>query len=67
MFVTFLFISKAFLFAQLPGAAAGLIVGAFVPALGRKIKSFFVKESTAAKTAVKAEVSKIVQDAAKKI
>ena len=30
----------------------GFVVGAFTPAVGRKIKSFFVKETTAAKTAV---------------
>lgn len=31
-------------------SAIGFVVGAFTPAVGRKIKSWFVKESTAVKT-----------------
>ena len=67
MMFAFLFISKAFLFAQLPGAVVGFIVGAFTPSVGRLIKGFFVKETTAAKVAIKAEVVKVVTDAAKKV
>lgn len=36
---------------SLVAAGIGFVVGAFTPAVGRKIKSFFVKETTAAKTA----------------
>jgi len=31
---------------------AGFVIGAFTPAVGAKIKSYFVKETTAAKSAV---------------
>jgi len=31
---------------------AGFVAGAFTPAVGRKIKSYFTKETTLAKTAV---------------
>lgn len=41
-------------------AAVGFVVGAFTPAVGRKIKALFVKETSAAKVAVTAEVKKIV-------
>ena len=34
------------------GAGAGFLTGAFTPAIGRKLKSLFVRETTAAKTAV---------------
>jgi hypothetical protein len=37
---------------QLPGAGVGFVVGAFTPAVGRKIKALFVKETSAAKAAV---------------
>jgi len=67
MMFAFLLISKAFVFAQAPGAAVGFIVGAFMPAVGRKIKALFVKESTAAKVAIKAEAAKVVTDVAKKV
>jgi hypothetical protein len=67
MFVTFLFISKAFVFAQLPGAAVGFIVGAFTPAIGRKIKALFVKETQKAVIAIKAEVVKAATDVSKKV
>ena len=35
-------------------AVAGYVIGAFTPAVGRKIKALFVKETTAATTAVAA-------------
>jgi hypothetical protein len=42
--------------------AAGIayVAGAFTPAIGRKIKAWFVKESTALKTDVKADATKAV-------
>jgi hypothetical protein len=38
-------------------AAVGFVIGAFTPAVGREIKVFFVKETTAAKAAVPATVT----------
>lgn len=38
-------------------AGAGFIAGAFTPAVGRKIKSYFVKETKAASAAVQTDVS----------
>lgn len=52
----------SFLAAQIPGAALGFVVGAFTPAIGRKIKSFFVKETTAAKNKVVSIETKAVAD-----
>jgi hypothetical protein len=43
--------------------ASGLVAGAFMPAVGRKIKSFFVKETTAAKSAVESAASSAVKKA----
>lgn len=40
-------------------AGAGYVVGAFTPGVLRKIKSYFVKETTAVKADVKAEVAKV--------
>jgi hypothetical protein len=37
----------------------GVIGGAFMPAIGRKIKALFVKETIAAKAVVQADASKI--------
>lgn len=31
---------------------SGIVAGAFMPAIGRKIKAFFVKESAVVKTSV---------------
>lgn len=45
------------------GAAVGFAVGAFTPAVGRKIKAWFVKETSAAK----ADVASAAQNAAKKL
>ena len=42
-------------------AAAGLAVGVFCPSIARKIKAIFVKEATAAKVAVSAEVPSIAK------
>lgn len=42
----------------LTGAGA-YIAGAFTPSVGRKIKSYFVKETTSAKTSVTTEVTKV--------
>lgn len=50
----------SFLAAQIPGAAVGFVIGAFTPSIGRKIKSFFVKETKAAETGVEAEANKVV-------
>jgi hypothetical protein len=44
-------------------AGAGFLVGCFTPAIGRKVKAFFVKETSA----VKADVAKDAQAAAKKL
>lgn len=49
--------------AQLPAAGIGFVVGAFTPAIGRKIKAYFVKETTA----LKSDFSKGVSDVAKKL
>ena len=40
-------------------AAIGFVVGAFTPAVGRTIKAWFVKETTAAKTAAVADAKKL--------
>jgi hypothetical protein len=42
-------------------AAVAYIAGAFTPSIGRKIKSYFVKEADAAKTAVESDVSSAVK------
>jgi len=38
------------------GVVLGVVVGSFMPALGRKIKALFVKESTSVKTAVEKKI-----------
>ena len=40
-------------------AAIGFVVGAFTPAVGRTITAWFVKETTAAKTAAVADAKKL--------
>lgn len=40
--------------------AAGIIVGAFMPAVGRKIKALFVKESAVVKPVLVGTVKKIL-------
>jgi hypothetical protein len=40
-----------FILGQSVGIAIGLVVGAFMPALGRKIKGLWVKETHSAKVA----------------
>lgn len=69
-----LFISKAFLAGQIPGAAIGFVAGAFAPSVGRKIKSLFVKEANVVKADIAGAVSKAgqavgsaSQDVAKKL
>jgi len=42
-------------------AGVGFVVGAFTPAVGRKIKALFVKESQAAKTAVTNDAAALVK------
>jgi len=42
-------------------AGAAYVAGAFTPAVGRKIKALFVKETTAAKTAVSAEAAVVAK------
>jgi len=49
------------------GAAVGFLVGVFCPAVERKIKALFVKESTAAKTAVNTTVAAQVEAEVKKL
>jgi len=44
------------------GTGVGVVVGAFLPSVGRKIKSFFVKETQAARLKVLTEVTKVRQD-----
>jgi hypothetical protein len=46
---------------QLPGAGVGFVVGAFTPAVGRKIKALFVKETSAAKAAASSAVSNVAK------
>jgi len=43
----------------LEGAAIGFVVGAFAPAVGRKIKSWFVKEGAVVKADVKTDAAKV--------
>jgi hypothetical protein len=47
-------------------AGVGFVVGAFTPAVGRKIKAFFVKETQAAEAKLKAEVTTAAADVIKK-
>lgn len=42
-------------------AGVGFVVGAFTPAIGRKIKSFFVKETTVLKADVKADEAAVAK------
>jgi hypothetical protein len=42
-------------------AGLGFVVGAFTPAVGRKIKALFVKETTAVATTVKTDVAAAVK------
>ena len=51
----------SYVVSQLPGAALGFVVAAFTPAIGRFLKKFFVKESTALKASAKAEEQKIAK------
>ena len=46
----------------LVAAGAGYVLGAFTPAVGRKIKAFFVAEDTKLEARVKALEAKIVAD-----
>lgn len=48
-------------------AAAGVVIGAFIPSIGRKIKAAITKESKVVEAAAKAEVAKVESDVAKKI
>lgn len=57
----------SFVVKEVPGAVAGFIIGAFTPALGRKIKALFVKESTAAAIAVETEAAKVEADVKAKV
>lgn len=42
-------------------AGVGFLVGCFTPAVGRVVKSFFVKESTALKADVKADEAAVAK------
>ena len=55
------------LVASLPAAGVGFVVGAFTPAIGRKIKALFVKETTAAKAAVDAKAKSVEGDIKSKL
>lgn len=46
-------------FGTLIGAGIGFVVGAFTPAVGRKIKSFFVTETNAVRSAAQKDVTSI--------
>lgn len=48
-------------------AGAGFVAGAFCPSILRKIKSYFVKETTAVKADVKTEAAKVEADVKKKL
>lgn len=48
-----------FVVKEIPGAAVGFVVGAFCPAVLRKVKAFFVKETTALKSDIKADATKV--------
>jgi hypothetical protein len=43
-------------------AGVGFVVGAFTPAVGRKIKAFFVKETSAVKPTIVAGINKVETD-----
>ena len=51
----------SYIASQLPGAAFGFVVAAFAPAVGRKIKALFVKETKALKASAVAEEAKIAK------
>lgn len=46
----------------LAGAVIGFVVGAFTPAVGRKIKALFVKETTAVKTNAEVKATAVAND-----
>jgi hypothetical protein len=48
-------------------AGGGFLVGAFTPGILRKIKAYFVKETSAAKSAVTGAVKTAATDVAKKV
>jgi len=52
---------------QVVGIGMGLIAGAFVPSLMRKIKALFVKETKAAESAVVSKVDAVKADITKKL
>ena len=56
-----------YLAGQVIGIGMGLIAGAFVPSLMRKIKALFVKETKAAEAAVLSKVASVNSDIAKKL
>ncbi len=45
---------------EIVAAGIGFVAGAFTPAIGRTIKSWFVKEATAVEADVKVDVKKVV-------
>ena len=50
-------------FSGLVDAGIGLVAGAFMPSLGRVIKAFWVKETTAAKADVASAASSVIKKA----
>ena len=50
-----------YLAGQIVGICLGIVVGAFMPAIGRKIKGLFVKETTSAKSAATSELGAIAK------
>lgn len=52
---------------ELPIAGIGIVVGAFIPAVGRKIKALFVKETKSAEVAVESEAAKVEADVKAKV
>jgi len=50
-----------YLAGQVVGLCIGFVVGAFTPAVGRKIKGLFVKETQSAETAVKSGIAGVTK------
>jgi hypothetical protein len=52
---------------DIPSAAIGYVLGAFTPAVGRTIKSWFSKETTAVEKKIVADGEAAVKDVASKL
>lgn len=49
-------------FSTVIAAAVGYLAGAFTPAIGRKIKALFVRETTAVKTSVEGKLTQTANE-----